>query len=77
MSRTDHVGGPLRACRTFSRGASPQIGAPYPPLAAPKLEYASDMIVLTHLSDYTRRFSEAAWHIRSSYIVPPTGSGWL
>ena len=50
MSWSDLVGGPLRACRTLSRGARPQIAA-YPPPAAPKLAQASKVIVLTHLPD--------------------------
>ena len=51
MSRTDVVGGPVRACRTLSGGARPQIAGSYLPTDAPKLAQASKMIVLTHLSD--------------------------
>ena len=40
MSRTDLVDGPVRACRTFSRGARPQIAAAYPPSATPELAQA-------------------------------------
>ena len=74
MSRTDLVDGPVWACRTFSRGARPQIAAAYPPPATPELAQASKMIVLTHLSDCARRSSEAVRCIRSSNIMPPTVS---
>ena len=77
MSRTDLVDGPVRACRTFSRGARPQIAAAYPPPATPELAQASKMIVLTHLSDCARRSSEAVRCIRSSNIMPSTVSSWL
>ena len=74
MSRTDLVDGPVRACRTFSRGARPQIAAAYPPPATPELAQTSKMIILTHLSDCARRSSEAVRCIRSSNIMPPTVS---
>ena len=77
MSWTDLADGPVRACRTFSRGARPQIAAAYPPPATPELAQASKMIVTTHLSDYARRSSEAVRCIRSSNILPPTVSSWL
>ena len=77
MSRTDLVDGPVWACRTFSRGARPQIAAVYPPPATPELAQASKMIVLTHLSDCARRSSEAVRCIRSSDILPRTVSSWL
>ena len=51
MSRTDVVGGAVRACRTLSGGARPQIAGSYLPPDAPKLAQASKMVVLTHLSD--------------------------
>ena len=77
MSRTDLVDGPVWACRTFSRGARPQIAAAYPPPATPELAQASKMIVLTHLSDCARRSSEAVRCTRSSDILPRTVSSWL
>jgi len=40
MSRTDLVDDPVWACRTFSRGARPQIAAAYPPPATPELAQA-------------------------------------
>ena len=42
MSRTDLVDGPVWACRTFSRGARPQIAAAYPPPATPELAWVGE-----------------------------------
>ena len=51
MARTDVVGVPVWACRTLSGGARPQIAGSYLPPDAPELAQASNVVVLTHLSD--------------------------